>query len=85
MFAEIRKRDGRVVPFDAEKITDAIVKAARAVGGDNREIAENLTKQVIEELKKSHTNGLIPTVEEVQDIVEKVLIENGHALSLIHI
>ncbi|NLZ38659.1 MAG: anaerobic ribonucleoside-triphosphate reductase [Firmicutes bacterium] len=79
MFAEIRKRDGRVVPFDAEKITDAIVKAARAVGGDNREIAENLTKQVIEELKKSHTNGLIPTVEEVQDIVEKVLIENGHA------
>ena len=79
MFAEIRKRDGRVVPFDAEKITDAIVKAAKAVGGDNRKIAESLTKQVIEELRKSHTNGLIPAVEEVQDIVEKVLIENGHA------
>ncbi|HOL17632.1 MAG TPA: anaerobic ribonucleoside-triphosphate reductase, partial [Bacillota bacterium] len=73
------KRDGRVVPFDPVKITDAIFKAARAVGGSNREIAENLTVQVINTLLKSGYAGLIPTVEEVQDVVEKVLIENGHA------
>ncbi|NLM51397.1 MAG: anaerobic ribonucleoside triphosphate reductase, partial [Firmicutes bacterium] len=79
MFTEIRKRDGRIVPFNEEKITDAIFKAAQAVGGENRKIAESLTKQVIKELEKQGYNGVIPTVEEVQDIVEKVLIENGHA------
>jgi ribonucleoside-triphosphate reductase len=79
VFTEIRKRDGRIVPFDAEKITDAIFKAAKAVGGENRKIAENLTNQVVKELVKLGYNGVIPTVEEVQDVVEKVLIENGHA------
>ena len=79
MFTEIRKRDGRVVPFNAEKITDAIIKAAKAVGGDNRKIAENLTAQVIKALRESGFNGMIPAVEDVQDMVEKVLIENGHA------
>lgn len=78
-FNEIRKRDGRVVPFDAEKITDAIFKAAKAVGGSDRGIAENLTRQVIKTLKKDTHNGVIPTVEEVQDAVEIALIENGHA------
>lgn len=78
-FKEIRKRDGRVVPFQAEKITNAIFKAARAVGGHNRSIAVNLTGQVIEYLKKQGFNGLIPAVEDVQDAVEKILIENGHA------
>lgn len=79
MFIEIKKRDGRVVPFDAEKITDAILKAAKAVGGENRKIAESLTKQVISQLAKMGYNGVIPAVEDVQDVVEKVLIENGHA------
>lgn len=79
MFIEIRKRDGRVVPFDAEKITEAILKAAKAVGGENRKIAESLTKQVVGELSKMGFNGIIPAVEDVQDTVEKVLIENGHA------
>ena len=79
MFTEIRKRDGRVVTFNAEKITDAIIKAAKAVGGVNRKIAENLTAQVIKALRESGFNGMIPAVEDVQDMVEKVLIENGHA------
>ena len=79
MFVEIKKRDGRVVPFNAEKITEAILKAARAVGGENRKIAESLTKQVVVELTKLGYNGIIPAVEDVQDTVEKVLIENGHA------
>jgi len=78
-FKEIRKRDGRVVPFDRDKITDAIFKAAKAVGGSDRDIAENLTRQVIESLQKKVQNGVTPTVEEVQDQVEVVLIENGHA------
>ncbi|MDW7651274.1 MAG: anaerobic ribonucleoside-triphosphate reductase [Bacillota bacterium] len=79
MFIEIKKRDGRVVPFDAEKITEAILKAAKAVGGENKKIAESLTNQVVSELSKLGYNGIIPAVEDVQDMVEKVLIENGHA------
>ena len=76
---EIRKRDGRIVTFNAEKITDAIFKAAAAVGGSDRGIAENLTRQVIISLKEKAHSVIIPTVEEVQDEVERVLIENGHA------
>lgn len=78
-FQEIRKRDGRVVPFDPVKITDAIYKAVRAVGGSNREYADNLTMQIVNQLNQVGYTGMIPTVEEVQDTVEKVLIENGHA------
>ena len=79
MFIEIKKRDGRVVPFAAEKITEAILKAAKAVGGENVKIAESLTNQVVDHLTKMGYNGIIPAVEDVQDVVEKVLIENGHA------
>lgn len=79
LFKEIRKRDGRVVAFDPEKITDAIFKAAKAVGGSDRETAENLTRQVISALQEKVLNGVTPTVEEVQDEVEVALIENGHA------
>jgi ribonucleoside-triphosphate reductase len=78
-FEEIRKRDGRVVPFDAEKITQAIFKAARAVGGENYSLARELTTEVIVYLSEQKLSGLIPTVEEIQDAVEKVLIEKGHA------
>ncbi len=76
---KIVKRDGRVVKFDKEKIAEAIFKAAKAVGGENREKAEKLATQVIEILEKKHDEKAIPNVEEVQDTVEKVLIENGHA------
>ncbi|NLA05195.1 MAG: hypothetical protein GX881_05730, partial [Firmicutes bacterium] len=78
-FQEIRKRDGRMVQFDPVKITDAIFKAVQAVGGSNREIAENLAWQVIRHLQAAGHDGVVPAVEEVQDTVEKVLIENGHA------
>lgn len=79
MFTEIKKRDGRIVPFDAEKITEAIFRAVRAVGGENRKIAENLAKQVVAALEARGYNGVIPTVEETQDEVERVLINHGHA------
>ncbi len=78
-FREIRKRDGRLVAFDPAKITAAIYQAARAMGGSNRETAANLTVEVIRELLRSGYSGLVPAVEEVQDAVEKVLIEHGHA------
>jgi len=73
------KRSGAVVPFNAERITNAIYRAAVAVGGRDRSIAEGLTHQVVEILENTVPSGRIPTVEEIQDIVEKVLIENGHA------
>lgn len=76
-FRSIRKRDGRIVEFKMEKITEAIFKAAKAVGGEDRQLAEELAQVVINFVRKSN-NG-IPTVEEVQDAVEKVLIETGHA------
>lgn len=78
MFKVIRKRDGREVPFDDTKITDAIFKAARAVGGEDRQTAMELTIDVLKMLKKKY-NGITFGVEEVQDVVEKVLIEAGHA------
>ena len=75
---KIRKRDGSVVQFEEEKITEAIWKAAKAVGGNNRELAEHLGKVVVDDIQEKFDNR-IPNVEEVQDIVEKALIEAGHA------
>jgi uridine kinase len=75
----IIKRTGDVVPFNPERITNAIYRAAVAVGGRDRETAESLTRQVVSILEEITPAGRHPTVEETQDIVEKVLIENGHA------
>ena len=84
MLTHIVKRDGRVVPFDAEKITFAVLRAAVAVGGRDRETAEMVTREVVERLERKYQGSASteedpPTVEEVQDAVEKVLIERGHA------
>ncbi|MGE5550561.1 MAG: anaerobic ribonucleoside-triphosphate reductase [Bacteroidota bacterium] len=78
VFKSIRKRDGRVVPFDRGKIAAAIFKAAKAVGGEDSQLAEELAEAVVKYLA-ARKNAGIPTVEEVQDAVEKVLIETGHA------
>ncbi|MBN2402075.1 MAG: ribonucleoside triphosphate reductase [Spirochaetes bacterium] len=75
----IRKRDGRIVPFDPEKITEAIFKAAKAVGGTEREPAKSVSDSVIGILDIICKDERIPTVENVQDLVEKILIEKGHA------
>lgn len=76
MLIHIKKRDGSIVPFDQEKITVAIFKAAKAVGGSDLQRAKYLSDQVIKIVEEKYQ---IPAVEEIQDIVEKVLIENGHA------
>lgn len=75
---KIRKRDGRVVKFEPEKITDAIFKAALAVGGKDRDTSESLATKVIKLLEESTKPDEIPTVEATQDIIEKILVENGH-------
>ena len=74
--SEIKKRDGSVVKFEESKIASAIFKAARSVGGKDVDEARKLAMKVADELGK--VEG-IPTVENVQDMVEKVLIEAGHA------
>ncbi len=75
----IRKRDGRIVPFNPDKITDAIYKAAQAVGGSDRTTALAISDSIIGILNIIYKDGRIPTVENVQDLVEKMLIERGHA------
>lgn len=79
MVNKIRKRDGSVVLFDSEKITDAIWKAVKAVGGHDYEKVKYLGALVTKKIDEKHGENGIPEVEEVQDLVEKVLIEEGHA------
>lgn len=78
MITKIRKRDGREVPFNVEKIANAIFKAAQSVGGNNYEESLELAYQVCTYLEEQYQNE-VPTVEQVQDAVEKVLVESGHA------
>ncbi len=75
----VRKRDGRLEPFDQERITAAVWKAAKAVGGKDREQARSISDQVVAELEQRFGVDGCPTVEEIQDVVEKMLIENGRA------
>ncbi|MFQ6840501.1 MAG: anaerobic ribonucleoside triphosphate reductase, partial [Agathobaculum sp.] len=78
MIEQIVKRDGRKAPFEIEKIANAIFGAAQASGGQDYEMARSLAEQVEKVLEASAGNQ-IPTVEQIQDTVEKVLIESGHA------
>jgi ribonucleoside-triphosphate reductase len=79
MVSTIRKRDGKLVPYDNYKIANAIFKATEAVGMHDFGLALSLAKDVEENLgKKFHPNS-IPAVEEIQDLVEKTLIEKGYS------
>jgi uridine kinase len=73
------KRSGDIVKFTPSRISNAIYRAAVSVGGRDRKTAERLSVQVIELLDQITPAGQIPSIEDVQDAVEKVLIENGHA------
>ncbi len=75
---KVRKRDGSVVDFDKERITNAIFAAAVEVGGKDRRTAERLSDEVVKILEERYA-GAIPSVEDIQDVVEKILIERGHA------
>ena len=78
MITKIRKRNNEIVPFQSEKITWAIFKAATAVGGDDFMLAQKLSDLVVENANQTIA-GDVADVEEIQDIVEKLLIKNGHA------
>jgi len=75
---KIKKRDGQILDFEPEKITEAIFRSAVAVGGHDRKTAEKISEKVIEELEKNFDDKNIPSVENVQDTVEKVLIKGGY-------
>ncbi len=75
----IRKRDGRIAAFDNDKITEAVFRAAKAVGGSDRNTAQDIAASVCGILEVIYKDERIPTVENVQDLVEKMLIERGHA------
>lgn len=78
MIIHIIKRDGRKVPFNIEKIANAVFKAAQSCGGSDFNEAMDVAVKTCELYEKEYGNE-VPTVEKIQDIVEKVLIENGHA------
>lgn len=85
----VRKRDGRLVPFHREKIAEAIFRAAQSIGGEDRFLAEELAGVVSASLAARTKGGSArsgsaarrqaPTIEDVQDAVERVLMEAGHA------
>ena len=79
MVSEIKKRDGRLANFSKEKISRAIFLAAQEVGGSDFSTAEALADKVVSNLLSIFPDGNVPGVEDVQDVVEKVLIEEGHA------
>lgn len=73
----IVKRDGHVVPFDQEKITVAIYKAGASLSIHDRPMSEKLSDEVCQILQQNLSHKNVPSVEEIQDIVEEVLIKNG--------
>lgn len=77
MITQIIKRDGRKVPFNVQKIAEAIFKAAQSVGGSDTVMALDIATKACELLEKQGVG--LPTVENIQDAVEKTLIELGHS------
>ncbi|MDO4870604.1 MAG: anaerobic ribonucleoside triphosphate reductase [Candidatus Saccharibacteria bacterium] len=75
-FNKIRKRDGKIVNFKIDKITEAISKAGIATGEFGHDRAENIAEKVIRIAEQTITSR-IPTVEQIQDVVEQVLMESA--------
>ncbi|MEW6528867.1 MAG: adenosylcobalamin-dependent ribonucleoside-diphosphate reductase [Candidatus Micrarchaeota archaeon] len=78
MITKIKKRDGNIVAFDANKISEAIWKAVQAVGGKDKEESDKTAEFAVRLLNEKFKDD-VPCVEDIQDIVEKALIERGHA------
>ena len=78
---EIRKRDGRVVPFDLSRIENAVSKAFAATGEENIKAPEKVSKKVVSDILKlqkvSRDKKFLPTVEIIQDLVEEELMAQG--------
>ena len=80
MIFKVQKRTGEIVDFNFNKIEKAIFAAAKDVGGNDDVLAKKLTKEVVNHLDENFKDS-IPDVEQIQDIVEKILIEFGHAVT----
>ena len=83
MIKNVKKRDGRVIPFNEDRITRAIFLAADKVARKENKsadytLSEQLTQDVVKVLNSRYTES-VPGVEDIQDVVVKVLIETGHA------
>ncbi|MBR5311082.1 MAG: anaerobic ribonucleoside triphosphate reductase [Oscillospiraceae bacterium] len=78
MITTIVKRDGRIADFNIDKITNAIFMAAKANGGSDYAEAEAIAKMVVDYIENTECIE-VPKVEHIQDTVEKMLIETGHA------
>ncbi len=77
---EIRKRSGAITNFNQDKISNAIFKALTAVSKPDRNLSDQLAGKVIHKLvEQGFTQSHIPTVEDIQDIVESTLIDSGHS------
>jgi len=74
---KVRKRNGAIIDFDINKIESAIKKAIEAVGGTDLKDISSLAKKVSKEVEKK-IGKEIPNVETIQDIVEQVLVKEGH-------
>lgn len=74
----IVKRNGTLAAYDRERITTAIFKATMSITAPDRELAEMLAIKVEQALVSAYPGDMLPSVEDIQDIVEKVLLENGH-------
>ena len=82
MFEYITKRDGRIARFDASKITEAMAKAFKASNSEKpASVIEDLTNQVLSSLESADGADARPSVEEIQDTVERVLIKNGFVVT----
>jgi ribonucleoside-triphosphate reductase (thioredoxin) len=73
-FGQVRKRDGRLVPYDQNRITSAISRAMAASKEGSAESAEKVSEQVLVTLVKKYPESHIPTIEEIQDVVESQLV-----------
>ena len=76
MITKIKKRNGQIVDFNRDKILNAVWKAFQASGENDKKTAEKITVQVVKALESKTKDGEIPQVEQVQDIVEKTLVDN---------
>ena len=75
---QVKKRDGRIVKFEKERITTGIFKAAESVGGRDRKRAEEIASVVVDKLVGKYAKRKYIKTEEIADVVKQVLIDEGH-------
>ncbi|MEM4248178.1 MAG: ATP cone domain-containing protein, partial [Candidatus Nanoarchaeia archaeon] len=75
----IKKRDGRIVKFDPERIALAAAKALKAVGTENDKLAKTICKDVVSRLNEMKLEGSVPDIELIQDLVEQAFMKRGLA------